>query len=41
MVLKSKNPNANAGVFSVSDGGPGRNRQGPVDSPQGVHVLFI
>ena len=26
---KSKNPSANAGVFSVSDGGPGRNRPGP------------
>ena len=25
---KSKNPSANAGVFSVSDGGPGRNRRG-------------
>lgn len=22
-------------------GGSGRNRLGPVDSPQGVHVLFI
>jgi len=25
---KSKNPSANAGVFSVSDGGPRRNRTG-------------
>jgi len=28
---KSKNPSANAGVFSVSDGGPGRNRPGAED----------
>jgi len=29
---KCKNPSANAGVFSVSDGGPGRNRPGLVIS---------
>ncbi len=28
---KSKKPSANAGVFSVSDGGPGRNRPRPED----------
>ena len=37
---KSKNPSANAGVFSVSDGGPGRNRPGLEDVGSWLKSLF-